>query len=72
MQYLERISEIERRASEINLSLGRICRSAKVPVSTVWRWKGRIVSPTQRSIDLHLGRLERLLETEEKRVRSAQ
>lgn len=71
MQYLERISEIERRAEEINLTLGEVCRRAEVPVSTIWRWRKGKVSPIQASLELHLGRLERQLDAEQSRIMRA-
>lgn len=71
MQYLERISEIQRRASTINLGLGVIARRAKVPVSTLWRWQTGKVSPTQRTLDKYLSALEAQLESEERKITRA-
>jgi transcriptional regulator with XRE-family HTH domain len=65
MQYIDRISEIEDRAERLNLTLGIVCRRAKVPFSTLWRWQNGVTSPTQRTLDLHLGRLQTALEEEE-------
>lgn len=69
MQHLERISAIERQATAINLSLPLICQRAAVPVSTIWRWQHGKTAPNTRTIDSHLGKLERALADAVKEVR---
>ena len=64
MQYTDRICEIERRAKGINLTLGVVARRAKVPFSTLWRWREGLVSPNTRTLDRHLSALERQIEAE--------
>jgi hypothetical protein len=68
MQYEQRISEIERRADIVNVSLPALCKSAAVPISTLWRWQHRAVSPKVSTLESHLAKLEGELAEIERRV----
>lgn len=68
MQFLDRIDEIEKRAKAVNLSLWRLCRSAKVDYSRLraWRQGG---NATVRTLTRYVEALEAELVAVETRVR---
>jgi predicted transcriptional regulator len=66
MDHLDRIKVIERRAKALKMTMCSVCRLADVRRHYVYRWKSGSVSPTMRSLNLHLGKLERWLDAAER------
>jgi transcriptional regulator with XRE-family HTH domain len=66
MDYMERIRDIEGRARALKMTVCAVCRQAGVRPHFVSRWRNGTVSPTIRSLNLHLGKLERWLDDAER------
>lgn len=66
MEYLARISAIEARAVAVNMTLHEVCTKAGVKFHGISRWRNGEVSPTARTADRDLSKLEAYLETVER------
>lgn len=64
----KRISEIERRAAVINLSLAEACRAGSVHYSTLQRWRAGVMQPRASTAARVFVRLERALALHERRI----
>lgn len=70
MQVTDRIQAIEQRAQGINLTLARVCRSASVDYSQVWRWRNGESRPLLHNFEAVTSKLESKLAELEAEMRS--